>query len=146
MSKLVNVRETEGEIKNGQSRETNNKTQDEGKQTKTNVAHYVLDTTIRKQTQITSIRHEPSYKQHFRHFHYVICSLWRKPKHLVAFHKSPAACIKCRSIGYMSAHLSKPHTLDIFPNCIDIQKYYRLLRCRARVMVFNATFKNIPVI
>ena len=63
MSKLVNVRETEGEIKNGQSRETNNKTQDEGKQTKTNVAHYVLDTTIRKQTQITSIRHEPSYKQ-----------------------------------------------------------------------------------
>jgi hypothetical protein len=50
MSKLVNVRETKGEIKNGQSRETNNKTQDEGKQTKTNVAHYVLDTTIRKQT------------------------------------------------------------------------------------------------
>ena len=34
MSKLVNVRETEGEIKNGQSRETNNKTQDEGKQNK----------------------------------------------------------------------------------------------------------------
>jgi hypothetical protein len=34
MSKLVNVRETEGEIKNGQFRETNNKTQDEGKQNK----------------------------------------------------------------------------------------------------------------
>ena len=35
-------------------------TQDEDKQ---NTTQYVLDTTIRKQTQITSTRHEPSYKQ-----------------------------------------------------------------------------------
>ena len=35
-------------------------TQDEDKQ---NTTQYVLDTTRRKQTQITSTRHEPSYKQ-----------------------------------------------------------------------------------
>ena len=34
--------------------------QDEDRQ-KTNTTQYVLDTTIRKQTQIPSIRHEPSY-------------------------------------------------------------------------------------
>jgi hypothetical protein len=37
-------------------------TQDEEKQSK-NTTEYVLDITMRKQTQITSIRHEPSYKQ-----------------------------------------------------------------------------------
>jgi len=37
-------------------------TQDEEKQSK-NTTQYVLDTTIRKQTQITKIRHAPSYKQ-----------------------------------------------------------------------------------
>jgi hypothetical protein len=37
-------------------------TQDENKQNK-NIAQYVLDTTIHKQTQITQIRHGPSYKQ-----------------------------------------------------------------------------------
>jgi hypothetical protein len=35
-------------------------TQDEDKQNK-NTAQYVLDTTIHKQTQITQIKHEPSY-------------------------------------------------------------------------------------
>ena len=50
---------TEGAIKNGQSRET---TQDEEKQNK-NTTQYVLDTTIRKETQITNMRHETSYKQ-----------------------------------------------------------------------------------
>jgi hypothetical protein len=37
-------------------------TQDENKQNRKK-PQYVLDTTIRKQTQITYIRHEPSYKQ-----------------------------------------------------------------------------------
>ena len=37
-------------------------TQNDEKQTE-NTTQYVLDTTIRKQTQITLIRHEPSYKQ-----------------------------------------------------------------------------------
>jgi hypothetical protein len=37
-------------------------TQDEYKQNK-NTTQYVLDTTICKQTQITYIRHQPSYKQ-----------------------------------------------------------------------------------
>ena len=37
-------------------------TQDKQKQNK-NKTQYVLDTTMRKQTQITLIRHEPSYKQ-----------------------------------------------------------------------------------
>ena len=37
-------------------------TQDEDKQDK-NTTQYVLDTTIRKQTQITEITYEPSYKQ-----------------------------------------------------------------------------------
>jgi hypothetical protein len=37
-------------------------TQDEDKQNK-NTTQHVLDTTTRKQTQITYIRHEPSYKQ-----------------------------------------------------------------------------------
>jgi hypothetical protein len=52
---------TEGTIKKGQSRETCNirvhKTKKKRKK------QYVLDTTIGKQTQITLIRHEPSYKQ-----------------------------------------------------------------------------------
>ena len=37
-------------------------TQDEEKQSK-NTTQYVLDATIRKQTQITYIGHEPTYKQ-----------------------------------------------------------------------------------
>ena len=37
-------------------------TQDEERQHK-NTTQYVLNPTIRKQTQITYIRHEPSYKQ-----------------------------------------------------------------------------------
>jgi hypothetical protein len=37
-------------------------TQDEDKQNK-NTTQYVLETTIGKQTQITYVRHEPSYKQ-----------------------------------------------------------------------------------
>ena len=37
-------------------------THDEGKQNK-NTTQYVLDTTISKQTEITQIRHESSYKQ-----------------------------------------------------------------------------------
>ena len=37
-------------------------TQDEEKLNK-NTTKYVTDNTIRKQTQITYIRHEPSYKQ-----------------------------------------------------------------------------------
>jgi hypothetical protein len=36
-------------------------TQDVEKQNK-DKAQYVLDTTVRKQTQITQIRHDPSYK------------------------------------------------------------------------------------
>ena len=49
---------TEGAIKNGQSRETG-----KTKKTKTKTQHIMLDTTICKETQITKIRHEPSYKQ-----------------------------------------------------------------------------------
>jgi len=37
-------------------------TQDDDKQTK-NTTQYVWDTTIHNQTQITLIRHKPSYKQ-----------------------------------------------------------------------------------
>ena len=37
-------------------------TQEEEKQDK-NTIQYVLDTTIRKQTQITKLIHQPSYKQ-----------------------------------------------------------------------------------
>jgi hypothetical protein len=37
-------------------------TQDENKQNK-NITQYVLETTMHKQTQITQIRHGPSYKQ-----------------------------------------------------------------------------------
>ena len=37
-------------------------TQDKEKQNK-NTTQYVLDTTMCKQTQITYIRHEPSYRQ-----------------------------------------------------------------------------------
>ena len=37
-------------------------TQDEAKQNK-NTTHYVLDISIRKQTLITYIRNDPSYKQ-----------------------------------------------------------------------------------
>jgi len=38
------------------------RTQDDEKQNK-NTTQYVLDTTLRKQTQITYIRYEPSYKE-----------------------------------------------------------------------------------
>ena len=40
-------------------------TQDEDKQSNNNknTTQYVLDTTIRKQTRLTQIRHKPSYKQ-----------------------------------------------------------------------------------
>ena len=52
---------------NGQSIETSNAghTRQNKNQTKTNKkrTQCALDTTIRKQTQITLIRHEPSYKQ-----------------------------------------------------------------------------------
>jgi transcriptional regulator NrdR family protein len=37
-------------------------TQDDEKQSK-NITQYVLDTIIHRQTHITYIRHEPSYKQ-----------------------------------------------------------------------------------
>ena len=52
----------EGEIKNGQSRETGNIGYNIRTQTKQNTTQYVLDTTMRTQTQITKIRHE-SHKQ-----------------------------------------------------------------------------------
>ena len=42
-------------------------TQDEDKQNK-NTTQYVLDTTIRKQTQITLIRHETCYKHEHRYY------------------------------------------------------------------------------
>jgi hypothetical protein len=56
---------TEEVTQNGQSRETGNtghkeKNKNKNKKSPTQCA---LDTTIRKQTQITLIRHEPSYKQ-----------------------------------------------------------------------------------
>ena len=52
-------------MKHGQSRETGNiryATQDEEKQNKS-TTQYVLDTTMRKHTKITYIRHTPFYKQ-----------------------------------------------------------------------------------
>jgi hypothetical protein len=52
---------TEGTIKKGQSRETCNIEYTRRRKKEKN--QYVLDTTIGKQTQITVIRHEPSYKQ-----------------------------------------------------------------------------------
>jgi len=48
---------TEGAIKKGQSRQSGNT-----KQSK-NITQYVLDTTMRKQAQLTQTRHAPSYKQ-----------------------------------------------------------------------------------
>ena len=57
---------TESEIKKRQSRQTGNirytRRRKEETQNK-NTTQYALDTTIRKQTQITQIRHAPSYKQ-----------------------------------------------------------------------------------
>ena len=49
-------------IKNGQSRETCNIGYTIRRQRK-NTTQSALDTTMRKQTQITLIRHDPSYKQ-----------------------------------------------------------------------------------
>jgi len=50
---------TERTIKNRQSKETGNMGYKRRRQT----THYVLDTNIHKQTQITYTRHEPSHKQ-----------------------------------------------------------------------------------
>ena len=51
-------------------------TQDEDKQNK-NTTQYVLDITIRKQTQITQIRHDPSYKQQrVKTFAYIIENMY----------------------------------------------------------------------
>ena len=51
------LEKTEGEIKNAQSRETGNigyqRHKNKDKQTNKNATQYVLDTTIRKQIQIT---------------------------------------------------------------------------------------------
>jgi hypothetical protein len=44
---------TEGAIKNGQSRETGNIGFTRRRQTKQNTTQYLLNTTIRKQTEIT---------------------------------------------------------------------------------------------
>jgi hypothetical protein len=54
---------TEVAIKmDNQEKLTTYDTQDEDKHSE-NTTQYVLDTTMRKQTQITQIKHEPSYKQ-----------------------------------------------------------------------------------
>ena len=58
----ITLENTKGAIKNGQFRETDNIEYTRRRQ-QINTTQYVLDTTVRKQTQITSIRHEPSYKQ-----------------------------------------------------------------------------------
>ena len=57
-SKQINVRQ----YRRGNQKWTVSEKQDDEKQNK-NTTQYVLDTTMRKQTQITSIRYEPSYKQ-----------------------------------------------------------------------------------
>ena len=57
---------TEGAIKNGQSRETDIKKTSKkkpNKQTNKHTTQYMFDITIRKQTQIRQIRQDPSYKQ-----------------------------------------------------------------------------------
>ena len=60
------IENTEEVTQNGQSRETGNTghTRQRKKQKqKKNPTQCALDTTIRKQTQTTLIRHDPSYKQ-----------------------------------------------------------------------------------
>ena len=54
---------TEGPIKNGQSRVTGNMVYTRRRKKGKNTTQYVLHTTIPKQTQIAEIRHEPSYQQ-----------------------------------------------------------------------------------
>ena len=54
---------TEGTIKDGQYRETGNTGYTRQRQINKTTTQYVLDTTIREQTQITLIRHKSSYKQ-----------------------------------------------------------------------------------
>jgi hypothetical protein len=54
---------TEGPIKNGQSRVTGNMVYTRRRKKEKNTTQYVLHTTIPKQTQIAEIRHEPSYQQ-----------------------------------------------------------------------------------
>ena len=60
------LEDTEGAIKNGQSRETGNigytRYKMKTKQNK-NTTQYMLDITICKHMQITHLRYEPSYKQ-----------------------------------------------------------------------------------
>jgi hypothetical protein len=53
---------TVGAIKNGQSRETGNIGYTRQRKTK-KTTQYVLETTMRKQTQVTLIKHEPCYKE-----------------------------------------------------------------------------------
>ena len=50
---IITLEITEGAIKNGQSRETGNMGYTRQRQTKPKPTQYVLDTTMRKQTQIT---------------------------------------------------------------------------------------------
>jgi hypothetical protein len=54
---------TKGAIKKAQFRGTGNTGYARRRKTNKNTTQYVLNTTIRKQTQITLIRYEPSYKQ-----------------------------------------------------------------------------------
>jgi hypothetical protein len=54
------IENAEREIKNGQSKEIGYTRR---RQSKQNASQCVLDSTIRKHTQITEIKYEPSYKQ-----------------------------------------------------------------------------------
>ena len=65
---------SEGAIKNGQSRETSKiwyTRRRKTNTTNTNTPQYVLDTTMRKQTHITYIRHKPTGGKD--HIMFVVC-------------------------------------------------------------------------
>jgi hypothetical protein len=50
---IITLEMTEGAIKNGQSRETGNRGRTRRRNTNQSITQYVLDTTMRKQTQTT---------------------------------------------------------------------------------------------
>ena len=71
---IYKLENTEGAIKNGQSRETSNIWYTRRIKTNTantNTPQYVLDTTMRKQTHITYIRHKPTGGKD--HIMFVVC-------------------------------------------------------------------------
>ena len=83
LNKRSRIQKAQSKVDNPEKLATQG-TQDEDKQNK-NTTRNVLDTTMRKQAQITSIRHEVSYKRTEHHFYADIVKLYEHESNIVTY-------------------------------------------------------------